>query len=76
MTVVEIIDKQERRIRDWLNQLKSFRSSTPLYMTEKKGEESIENHVNVAAYYLAMESRSYEHLVWILAEKILKQTEV
>lgn len=73
MVMSNIVEGPDRRIREWLGQLKSFRLSTPIESI-KKSEETNEDNVNVAAYYLSLEEKSYDALCWILAEKILKKT--
>jgi len=73
MVVSNIIEEPDSRIRKWLNQLKSFNLSVPI-TSIKRSEETSEDHVSVAAYYLSLENRSYNNLCWILAEKILKKT--
>lgn len=73
MVISNIVEEPDRRIREWLGQLKSFRLSTPIESI-KKSEETNEDNVNVAAYYLSLEKKSYDSLCWILAEKILKKT--
>lgn len=73
MVVSNIIEEPDSRIRKWLNQLKSFNLSVPI-TSIKRSEETSEDHVSVATYYLSLENRSYNNLCWILAEKILKKT--
>ncbi len=73
MVIPEIIEEPESRIRKWLDQLKSFRLSTPI-TSIKESEETNKDNLKVAAYYLAGEKGSYDTLCWILAEKILKKT--
>ncbi|MFW9874558.1 MAG: hypothetical protein ACFFG0_15745 [Candidatus Thorarchaeota archaeon] len=72
MSLSNIVEKPERRIKEWLDQFKKFRLSTPITITAKTGE-SVENQIVEAAYYLSLEKHSYDDLFWILAEKIQKK---
>ncbi|MHA2088452.1 MAG: hypothetical protein ACW972_09260, partial [Promethearchaeota archaeon] len=67
MEVSNIMEEPDSRIKKWLEQFNSFRQPIP------KTKETNENQVNVAAYYLSLEKKSYDALCWILAEKILKK---
>ncbi|MHA2340079.1 MAG: hypothetical protein ACXACX_22495 [Candidatus Hodarchaeales archaeon] len=74
MVASNINEDPDSRIRKWLVQFTSFRQ--PIPATEsKKLEETNEDHVKVAAYYLSLEKKPYNTLCWILAEKILKKTD-
>jgi hypothetical protein len=74
MEVPSIIEESDSRIRKWLEQYKSLRHSVSITSIEKL-EETSDDPVNVAAYYLSLEKKSYETLCWILAEKILKKSD-
>jgi len=69
MSLSSIVEDPERRIKEWLDQLKKFRLSTPLDIQDRTGVES-ESHIKEAAYYLAIEKHTYNDLCWKLAEKI------
>jgi len=73
MSLSNTIEEPERRIKDWLAQLKKFRLSTPLNVIETAVEDA-KSHIEEAAYYLSKENHSYEDLCWQLAEKIQKKT--
>ena len=73
MVISNIIEEPDSRIRKWLDQLKSFIPLAPI-TSVKQLEETNEDHVSIAAYYLSLEKKSYETLCWILAEKLLKKT--
>jgi len=73
MVISNIIEEPDSRIRKWLDQLTSYRMSVPV-TSIKKLEETNEDHVSKAAYYLSLEKNSYETLCWILAEKLLKKS--
>ena len=72
MSLSNIVEEPEKRIKEWLNQLKNFRLSTPLKVIETSVDNT--SHINVAAYYLSLEKHSYDDLCWQLAEKIQKKT--
>ncbi len=74
MDTSNIIEEPDSRIRKWLDQLKTFRLSAPI-TSIKNSEETNEDHVRLAAYYLSLENKSYDTLCWILAEKILKKAD-
>ena len=66
-------EEPDSRIRKWLDQYTSF--SAPAPTTDIKILEAVnEDHVREAAYYISLESNSYDTLCWVLAEKILKKT--
>lgn len=68
------ISNNDNRIKKWLEQYVSFRLPEPI-TSIKKPEVINKDHVDVAAYYLSLEKKSYDTLCWILAEKILKRTD-
>jgi hypothetical protein len=68
-------EEPENRIKKWLEQYISFRLPE-LTTSIKEPEEINKDHVNVAAYYLSLEKKSYDILCWILAEKILKKKDI
>lgn len=72
MNLSNTIEEPERRIKEWLAQLKTFRLPTPLNVIESTVEDA-KSHINEAAYYLSLENRSYDDLCWQLAEKIQKK---
>lgn len=72
MSLFNIVEEPERRIKEWLTQLKKYRLST-LNMI-KAAVEDTKNHIKEAAYYLSLEKRSYDDLCWQLAENIQKET--
>ncbi|MFW9947912.1 MAG: hypothetical protein ACFFDX_13895 [Candidatus Odinarchaeota archaeon] len=71
MSLSNITEKPEERIKEWLNQLKDFRQSTPLNIKDTALETK--SHIDVAAYYLSLEKHFYDELCWKLAEKIQKK---
>jgi len=73
MSLSNTLEEPERRIKDWLAQLKKFRLSTPLNVIETAVEDA-KSHIEEAAYYLSLENRPYDDLCWELAEKIQKKT--
>ncbi|MFW9823457.1 MAG: hypothetical protein ACFFE4_11005 [Candidatus Thorarchaeota archaeon] len=75
MSISNNEDGPENRIKKWLEQYVSFRLPEPT-TSIKEPEEINEDHVNVAAYYLSLEKKSYDTLCWILAEKILKKKDI
>jgi hypothetical protein len=62
----------EKRIKEWLAQLITYRLSTPLKVIETEAKD-INSQINEAAYYLSLEKYSYDDLCWQLAEKIQKK---
>ena len=72
MNLSNTIEEPEKRLKEWLAQLKSFRLSAPLEVIETEVED-IKSQINEAAYYLSLEKYSYDDLCWQLAEKIQKK---
>lgn len=72
MSLSDIVEEPEKRVKEWLAQLQKFRLSTPLNLTETTVDTK--SHINKAAYYLSLEKHSYDELCWQLAEKIQKKT--
>ncbi len=71
MSLSNIVEEPEKRIKKWLAQIKKYRLPTPLKVIESEVDN--ESHIRVAAYYLSLERRSYDELCWQLAEKVLKK---
>ncbi|MFW9902500.1 MAG: hypothetical protein ACFFDY_14635 [Candidatus Thorarchaeota archaeon] len=72
MSLSSIAEEPEERIKEWLNQLKNFRLSTPLKVPDTTIDTK--SQIDVAAYYLSLEKHSYDELCWHLAEKVQKKT--
>ena len=73
MSVSNLVEEPEKRIKKWLEQIKSYRLSSPIEDINKE-VEGIESQIEEAAYYISLKEHNYEDLCWILAEKILKRT--
>jgi len=73
MDLSNLVEEPEKRIKDWLNQIKNYRRESPLIDINKL-TEGIEEQIKEEAYYLSLRNLTYEDLCWILAEK--KQKEI
>ena len=73
MTLQEINEEPERRIRNWLEQINSFRAPVQITGIETIEKVDLNTQIREAAYYLSLKNPSYEDLCWSLAEKIQKK---
>ncbi|NVM34775.1 MAG: hypothetical protein HWN81_04205 [Candidatus Lokiarchaeota archaeon] len=72
MSSSNIVEDPKRRIKEWLDQLKEFRLSTPFDFKDRTVVDP-ESHIKEVAFYLALEKHTYNDLCWKLAEKIQKK---
>ena len=73
MVMQEIKEEPERRIKNWLEQLQTYRNPVPIGESKVSGETETGAQIGEAAYYLSLKHPSYEDLCWSLAEKIQKK---
>lgn len=73
MVLQEVIEEPEKRIKKWLEQLKTYRKVIKISGIETIEGMELNIQIREAAYYLSLKHPSYEDLCWSLAEKLQKK---
>ena len=71
MVIQDIKEEPERRIKKWLEQIKSFRAPEQTTGTETIEKVDLNTQIREAVYYLSLKHPSYEDLCWSLAKNLI-----